>query len=148
MSRSFLAVAAGAVFAFSMAGHAVAGEDPVPPSEGTKVVQEVEIKALRTDRLLTFVVSGDVDDKTYVSSAPVGIYCGGPAFRYQPNPVRQCWVRVFNEKTVLLGATAPGKYGVDWSVTWTGCRPINDGSMCEVVLTEDATAGATFKRGR
>jgi hypothetical protein len=126
----------------------MAGEDQVPPSEGTKVVQEVEIKALRTDRLLSFVISGDVDDKTWVSSAPVGINCGGPAFRYQPNPVRQCWVRVFNEKTVLLGATAPGKYGVDWSVAWTGCKPVNDGSMCEVVLTEDATAGASFKRGR
>jgi hypothetical protein len=140
----FLTAAVAAAILAAGAGATARAEAGAPATD----VREVTVTALRTDRLLSFVISGEVDDKTYVSSAPIGINCGGPAFRYQPNPVRQCWVRVFNEKTVLLGATAPGKYGVDWTVAWTGCKPVNDGSMCEVVLTEDATAGATFKRGR
>jgi hypothetical protein len=139
--KAFLTASLAALI---LAGAASAAE-AAPPEAATEV-REVTVTGVRTDWLLSFVISGDVDAKTFVASAPLGINCGGPAYQYQTNPIRKCWLRILPGRTVLLGATAPGRFGTDWTVEWTGCKPVNDGSMCEIVMSEDASAGATFKR--
>jgi hypothetical protein len=120
-----------------------------PKHEAPVDVEGVTIVGRKLNWLLSFTVSGDVTEKTMVGSAPIGMNCGGEFYRFAKTVAnRQCWLRVDHKKTVLLSAADEGRYGVDWTVEWVGCTPRANGSMCEVSLTDDAVAGAVFKRLR
>lgn len=96
---------------------------------------------------VSLVAGGDIDDQTYVISAPVGLACGGFQYRHSKDPTRQCWVWVRRNKPTMLAAQAPGRYGVDWTVEWAGCNPVG-GAACEVVPGDDVSVAAVFKRLR
>lgn len=118
-----------------------------PKYEAPTEVEEVQVRAQRLNWLLTFTIAGDVDEQSIVGSAPIGLNCGGEFFRWAKTIAnRQCWLRVDHKTRVLLSAADKGRYGVDWTVQWIGCTPLANGTMCEMTVTKDATAGAVFTR--
>lgn len=139
MRRFAIAVAvAGCVAGF--AGSALAAQTTAPTD-----LPPVTITASAEVRL-SVAAGGDLDDDTFVTSAPVGVACGGWMYRHSQNPDRQCWLWVRRNKPVMLSAQAPGRFGVDWTVEWAGCTPVAGGGACELTPGDDAQVAAVFRR--
>lgn len=100
----------------------------------------------RPDRLLSVAVSGDADVDTLVASVPRGVYCSALAYQYARGPIRLCWLRARRKTEVLLRALAPGAFGRDWTVQWSGCEPMPDPSWCRVRLDDARKVAAVFRR--
>lgn len=98
------------------------------------------------DVRVSVVVGGDVDFETTVSSAPLGINCGGASFRYTTKENRQCWLWVRRHHPVILTAQVDGRYGQDWTVAWIGCEPTAGGAACTLDPTVETEIGAVFTR--
>ena len=143
LAYALLLAAAPAALAQTQPADVYAPKVEAPVTE----VEDVQVRAERLNWLLTFTISGDVDEQSIVGSAPIGLNCGGEFFRWAKTIAnRQCWLRVNHKTRVLLSAADKGRYGVDWTVQWVGCTPLANGSMCELTMTKDATAGAVFTR--
>lgn len=128
---------AGCVVLFG--GGALAAQAAVPTE-----VDELTIVAT-ADVRLSVAAGGDIDQDTYVTSAPVGLACGGWMYRYS-DPGRQCWLRVRRNRPVMLSAQAPGRFGSDWTVEWSGCTPVAGGGVCELTPGDDALVAVVFRR--
>jgi len=122
------------------AGSALAAQAAIPTD-----VDAVVVTAAAEVRL-SVAAGGDMDDATFVTSAPVGLGCGGWLYRHSKDPSRQCWLWVRRNKPVMLTAQAPGRFGSDWTVEWAGCTPVAGGAACELSPGEDAQVAAVFKR--
>ncbi len=109
------------------------------------VVDSVTVTA-DTDVRLSVAIGGDVAADTYVSSAPVGLSCGGARYQYMTQANRQCWLRVRRKSQVILTAQANGRYGTDWTVQWVGCEPIANGAACMVSIQDEGQVAALFTR--
>jgi hypothetical protein len=99
-----------------------------------------------TDVRLSVAIGGDVAEDTFVSSAPVGLICGGAQYQYMTRENRQCWLRVRRKSPIILTAQANGRYGTDWSVQWVGCEPIANGAACTLSARDEAQVAALFTR--
>ena len=131
-----------AALAWAAAGGAVAATaGPVGPTE----VEGVVITADADVRVMV-VVGGDVDETTYVASAPPGLFCGGVQYQYNTRENRQCWLRIRRKTPIILTAQRGGRYGVDWSVRWVGCEPIANGSACTLSAADETQVAALFTR--
>ncbi|ATQ42305.1 hypothetical protein [Caulobacter mirabilis] len=108
-------------------------------------VSELEITAA-ADVRLTVAAGGDMDPKTYVVSAPVGVTCGGAEYRYVTQENRQCWLWVRRNSEVVLTAQSTGGYGSAWTVEWVGCKPIGNGSACVLNPGVETSVAALFTR--
>lgn len=140
--------AAAAAFPASAQDRGPSASTVVVPDEVTEVT-EVVVRSRAPDWLLTVTVAGDIGEHTFVSSAPIGLNCGGEQFQYFKTVAnRQCWLRVRDNRKVLLSAQENGRFGETWTVEWHGCTPLGSGAMCEINSREDAQVGATFRRLR
>lgn len=97
------------------------------------------------DYLLEVDLVGAAAAADLVVSADPPMYCGGEAFSRTPGPWRQCWLRGRRGSPIVLTAQREGVFGRDWSVAWTGCEPIGDGSRCSAPITGTMRVGATFR---
>lgn len=113
---------------------------------GSTEVEGVTVRAAPADRLLSVTVGGDVRQNSVVSSAPLGMNCGGVTFQYLRGPYRQCWLRVRRGQDAVLTAGDDGAYGRDWIVEWVGCEPRAGGPACTVTMSEDRQIAAVFRR--
>ncbi len=111
----------------------------------TPTVSELEITAA-ADVRLSVAAGGDMDPKTYVVSAPVGVTCGGAEYRYVTQENRQCWLWVRRNSEVVLTAQSTGGYGSAWTVEWVGCKPIGNGSACVLNPSVETSVAALFTR--
>lgn len=126
---------------------AVAGGAPAATAgpAGSTLVDEVVITA-DTDVRVMVAVGGDIDEASYVASAPPGLFCGGAQFQYSTRENRQCWLRVRRRTPVILTAQSSGRYGVDWTVQWVGCDPIANGAACTLSAADETQVAALFTR--
>ncbi len=94
----------------------------------------VEVRAKRSDTLVTVVVNDDAPEEATIISAPVGIRCGARRFEYSRNEApRLCWTRDLPGTAVHLSAKAPQSWGSAWRVEWSGCET-SDSRGCDVAL--------------
>lgn len=100
-----------------------------------------------TDVRVTVAIGGDVSVDQVVSSAPVGVRCGGAMFQYTNVENRQCWLWVRRNQPVILTAQGKGVYGRDWSVVWSGCEPVGGGPACTLTPSSEAVVAAVFGGG-
>lgn len=121
-----------------------AGPAAAAISEPTDVGSVTVIADL--DVRLSVAIGGDVAEDTFVSSAPVGLTCGGSQYQYMARENRQCWLRVRRRSPIILTAQANGRYGTDWSVQWVGCEPIANGAACTLSARDEAQVAALFTR--
>lgn len=137
--RTFIVTALIGCAASVYGGGAFAMQNAAPTEvESLTVTASAEVR-------VSLAAGGDIDEQTYVVSAPGGLACGGFMYRHSKDPTRQCWVWVRRNKPAMLAAQAPGRFGVDWTVEWGGCTPIG-GAACEVVPGDDVAVAAVFKR--
>lgn len=99
------------------------------------------------DVRVTVAIGGDVSVDQVVSSAPVGVRCGGAMFQYTNVENRQCWLWVRRNQPVILTAQGKGVYGRDWSVAWSGCEPVAGGPACTLTPSGEAVVAAVFSGG-
>ncbi len=99
-----------------------------------------------TDVRLTVAVGGQMTPDQYVTSAPVGIRCGGAEFQYDPRANHQCWLWVRRNQPLVLTAQGRGVYGQDWTVVWSGCEPVAGGPACTLTPKQEAVVAAVFSR--
>lgn len=138
--RAFTALSAG--FAtLLLSGAALAQSAPPRPTD----VDAVTVLA-SPDVRLTVAVGGDMAAETFVTSAPVGLNCGGASSRYDHKANHQCWLWVRRNRPVMLTAQASGRFGADWSVQWVGCEPVANGAACQLSPKEEAQVAAVFTR--
>lgn len=131
--------------ALGVASAAIAQAPPQRIGEEATEIEEVTVTARKVNLNLT--VGGDVDPTTMVTSAPVGMFCGGGQYRFQRwGTFDQCWINVKPDREVLLIASREGRHRVDWTVNWTGCEPFGDGAGCRLFPTGDAVIAAEFHR--
>jgi hypothetical protein len=100
------------------------------------------------DVRLTIALGGDVAPDQVVTSAPVGIRCGGAMFQYTTSENRLCWLWVRRNQPVMLTAQGKGVFGRDWTVTWSGCEPVAGGPACILTPAGEAVVAAVFSGGR
>jgi hypothetical protein len=100
-----------------------------------------------TDVRLTIALGGDVTPEQVVTSAPVGIRCGGALFQYMNIENRQCWLWVRRNQPVMLTAQGKGEFGRDWTVTWSGCEPVAGGPACRLTPAGETVVAAVFSAG-
>lgn len=131
-----------AAFVWALAGGALAAP---PPPGGSTEVEGVVITADADVRVMV-AVGGDIDDSTYVASAPPGLACGGAQYQYMTRENRQCWLRIRRKSPIILTAQASGRYGVDWTVQWVGCEPVANGAACTISAADEAQVAALFTR--
>ena len=148
-----LLLAAAAAVTLVTAGQAAARGDtpdngPRVVASDSNVVEEVVVRGQPKDWLLSVTVGGDIREESYVDSAPAGLNCGGGYYKYfaKRAATHKCWLRVRHKRTVMLSAADSGRYGVDWTVDWVGCRPKADGALCEVTMTSDVSVGVQYRR--
>ncbi len=98
------------------------------------------------DVRISVVIGGDVDFATTVSSAPLGINCGGGDYQYTTKENRQCWLWVRRHHPLILTAQVDGRYGQDWTVSWIGCEPAAGGAACTLDPKVETEIGAVFTR--
>jgi hypothetical protein len=98
------------------------------------------------DVRLTLAVGGQVSRDHVVTSAPVGMHCGGDAFQYDTDDNHQCWLWVRRNQPVILTAQGSGVYGRDWTVVWSGCEPVAGGPACTLTPKQEAVVAAVFSR--
>lgn len=122
-------------------GQAAAMQAPAEPS----TVSELEVVAT-ADIRVSVAPGGDIDAKTYIVSAPIGMYCGGAEYQYSTRENRQCWLWVRRNSEVVLTAQSSGGYGVAWTVQWIGCEPIGNGAACVVNPKAETRVAALFTR--
>lgn len=129
-----------------LAGGAVALPPSQPVSKPGEAVTEVEELTVTARKYnLNVTIGGDVDRQTMVTSAPVGVYCGGGQYRYERwGTFDQCWLLVAGRREVLLTASREGRHGVDWTVSWSGCEVYAGGAACRLTLRDDAAVSAVF----
>lgn len=114
---------------------------------GTEVTG-VTVTGRAADRLLSVTVGGDVRRDSVVSSAPLGMNCGGVTFQFLQGPYRQSWLRIRRGQEAVLTAGDDGAYGREWVIEWVGCEPRAGGPACVVRMDEDRQVGAVFRRAR
>jgi hypothetical protein len=143
LGASALVLALGATAAAQTPGPA-----PVmKPGEAATEVEAITVTARKYN--LNVTVGGDVDTSTMVTSAPVGVYCGGGQYRFERwGSFDQCWLLTSGRQEVLLVASREGRYGAEWTVSWTGCEPFAEGKGCRLTVTGDAVVSAVFTRSR
>jgi len=100
-----------------------------------------------TDVRLTLAIGGEITPGQVVTSAPVGMNCGGAEYRYSTRENRQCWLWVRRNQPVILTAQGEGAYGRDWTVVWSGCEPVAGGPACLLTPKQEAVVAAVFSRG-
>jgi hypothetical protein len=100
-----------------------------------------------TDVRLTIALGGDVTPEQVVTSAPVGIRCGGALFQYMNIENRQCWLWVRRNQPVMLTAQGKGVFGRDWTVAWSGCEPVAGGPACRLTPAGETVVAAVFSTG-
>ncbi len=137
LRRSMFAAGCGAAL-FLFAGAASA-------AQGGTEVDSVTVFA-PTDVRLTLAVGGQMAPDQYVTSAPVGLRCGGAEYQYDTSENRQCWLWVRRNQPVMLTAQGRGAYGQDWTVTWSGCEPVAGGPACLLTPKQEAVVAAVFTR--
>lgn len=138
--RTLLAAGLGAALCLT-SGAALAAPQ-LPPTE----VDSLTVFA-SLDVRLTVAIGGDVSVDQIVSSAPVGIRCGGAMFQYTNLENRQCWLWVRRNQPVILTAQGKGVYGRDWTVVWSGCEPVAGGPACTLTPAGEAVVAAVFSGG-
>lgn len=138
--RTLLAAGLGAALCLT-SGAALAAPQ-LPPTE----VDSLTVFA-SLDVRLTVAIGGDVSVDQIVSSAPVGIRCGGAMFQYTNLENRQCWLWVRRNQPVILTAQGKGVYGRDWTVVWSGCEPVAGGPACTLTPSGEAVVAAVFSGG-
>lgn len=106
----------------------------------------VTVTGRAADRLLSVTVGGDVRQNSVVSSAPLGMNCGGVTFQFLRGPYRQCWLRIRRGQEAVLTAGDDGAYGRDWIVEWVGCEARAGGPACITRMDEDRQVAAVFRR--
>ena len=125
-------------FALALSGSAVAQD---PEDYGVEIEPLVVVGRI-TDPLLTVHVDGDLSVGSLVRSDPIGVRCGGHAYRYaQYGKPRLCWLRISRGAEIVLSASGPGR------VTWTGCEPYDDGRHCRLRMGEVADVRAVYSLG-
>ena len=140
VSRELIAIAFVVAMAPGLArAQGAAADKGVNEVAAVEVLPSLDIK-------LSVTVGGDVEARTFVSSAPAGMDCGGAAYRYATNKVHQCWLWVRRNREVMLAATAEGLYGKDWTVAWSGCEPVANGAACRLTPRLDSNIAAVFTR--
>lgn len=107
--------------------------------DGVVVVADIDVR-------LSVAVGGDVDENTFVASAPAGLTCGGVQYQYMTREDRQCWLRSRRKTPIILTAQNNGHYGVDWTVQWVGCEPIGNGAACALSAQDESQVVALFTR--
>ncbi len=132
-------LAAGLCAALCLTSGAALAAPQSPPTE----VDSLTVFA-STDVRLTIALGGDVASDQMVTSAPVGIRCGGALFEYMNSDNRQCWLWVRRNQPVMLTAQGRGVYGRDWSVAWSGCEPVAGGPACTLTPAGEAVVAAVF----
>lgn len=139
--RSVLAAGIGAALCLT-SGAALAAPQSTP----------VEVDSLTVtasaDVRLTIALGGDVAVDQVVTSAPVGILCGGAMFQYTTSENRQCWLWVRRNQPVMLTAQGKGVFGRDWTVTWSGCEAVAGGPACSLTPSGETVVAAVFSGGR
>lgn len=115
-------------------------------SPAATTVDEVVVDGSYAEFRLVTDIAGDLGPDTLVRSTTPPMTCSGARWRYEPGPARQCWLRAQVHSPVRLEAVAPGRFGADWTVEWTGCAPADGGRVCELSLDRETTIGATFRR--
>ncbi len=141
MSRVSIGLIAAGLCLLAGGAEAATAASPAPPTD----VDGVVIVADTTVRL-SVAVGGDINDNTYVTSAPSGVNCGGAEYRYQTRENRQCWVRIRRRTPIILTAQNNGRFGVDWTVQWVGCEPIGNGAACTLSAQDESQVAALFTR--
>ncbi len=107
--------------------------------EGVVIVADIDVR-------VSVAVGGDINENTYVTSAPTGLTCGGAQYQYMTRENRQCWLRTKRKTPVVLTAQNNGHYGVDWTVQWVGCEPIGNGAACTLSAQDESQIVALFTR--
>lgn len=107
--------------------------------DGVVVVADIDVR-------LSVAVGGDVNENTFVASAPAGLTCGGVQYQYMSRENRQCWLRSRRKTPIILTAQNNGHYGVDWTVQWVGCEPIGNGAACALNAQDESQVVALFTR--
>ncbi|HYF23103.1 MAG TPA: hypothetical protein VD929_06865 [Caulobacteraceae bacterium] len=117
-------------------------------AQDKNVEAEIVVRGQAKEWLLSVTQGGDIGEMSYVDSAPAGLNCGAGVYKYLSKRAAtdRCWLRVRHKRSVVLSATDQGKFGVDWTVQWVGCRPRGDGALCELTMTQDASVGVEFRR--
>ena len=123
-----------------VAGAALAAPVAAPTDlDGVVVVADIDVR-------LSVAVGGDVNENTFVASAPAGLTCGGVQYQYMSRENRQCWLRSRRKTPIILTAQNNGHYGVDWTVQWVGCEPIGNGAACALNAQDESQVVALFTR--
>lgn len=135
MLRLSLMACAAAVFLVGAASQAAAETE----IEGVTVIATADVR-------LTVAIGGQIGPDQVVTSAPVGLRCGGAEYQYITRENRQCWLRVRRNSPVLLTAQGRGAFGRDWTVTWSGCQPVAGGAACELRPGDEAVVAAVFSQ--
>ena len=138
--RSLLKLAAGFGAALCLlSGTALAAPAQPTDVDGLTVIASADVR-------LTVALGGDVTAEQVVTSAPVGIRCGGALFQYTNVENRQCWLWVRRNQPVILTAQGSGVYGRDWTVVWSGCEPVAGGPACTLTPKQEAVVAPVFSR--
>ncbi len=122
------------------------GAAPAAPASQPTDVDSVTVFA-STDVRLTIAIGGNVTPDQVVTSAPVGIRCGGALFQYMNIENRQCWLWVRRNQAVMLTAQGKGEFGRDWTVAWNGCEPVAGGPACRLTPAGESVVAAVFSSG-
>lgn len=138
-----LPIAAFMALALVLSGAPGLAAAPVAPD--VTQVDSITVTA-GADVRLTVAVAGDVGPDVVVTSAPIGLNCGGALFQYTPRENRQCWLWVRRNRPVVLAAQGLGRFGVDWSVQWVGCEPLANGAACQATPAAETEVTAIFSR--
>lgn len=121
------------------AGAALAAQGATPEVDSLTIYAPTDVR-------LTLAVGGQMTRDQVVTSAPVGLHCGGDEYKYETAQSHQCWLWVRRNQPVVLTAQAHGAYGADWTVAWSGCEPVAGGPACIVTPSKEAVVAAVFTR--
>lgn len=127
---------------------AAIAQAPAAAHQTATTVDEVVVDGAFAEFRMVTDIGGELASDTLVVSAAPAMHCSGAAFQYAPGPARQCWLRARVNTTVRLEAVARGRFGPDWTVEWSGCAPVGDGSACEITVTGESRVAAVFRRQR
>lgn len=139
LRRSMIAASAGAALLLS-AGAAFAAQAG-PEVDSVTVFAPNEVR-------LTVAIGGELAPGQVVTSAPIGMRCGGAEYQFTTRENRQCWLWVRRNQQVMLTAQGHGAYGTDWTVAWSGCEPVAGGPACKLTLGGETVVAAVFSRGQ
>jgi hypothetical protein len=146
--RRFITSVASCAALFLTLGAAFAAGAQTPVDRGGGAdVDSVTVYA-PLDVRITIAIGGDITPEQVVTSAPVGIRCGGATFQFTTSENRQCWLWVRRNQEVILTAQGRGAFGDAWNVVWSGCQPVAGGSACQLAPNRETVVAAVFSNKR